>query len=97
MYKAVCPNENCGAAYIGETARRLSERVKEHCSQDKNSALLKHKQEQGHLPMNMDNFQVLSEGHGYYRNRKIIEALYIKQQRPSLNEQGQSIPIGLLN
>ena len=42
-------------------------------------------------------FSVLSDGHNNYKKRKLFEALFIKEQRPILNEQGQAIPLKLLN
>ena len=37
-----CPDPTCKSTYIGETARRLEERVKDHTGRDHNSHLLKH-------------------------------------------------------
>ena len=41
IYHSVCNNDNCNDDYIGEIARRLKERVKDHNGRDKNPHLVK--------------------------------------------------------
>ena len=48
IYLVQCPQPDCTSTYIGETARRLEERLKDHCGRDRNSHLLKHSIETGH-------------------------------------------------
>jgi len=48
VYKYTCPGENCSTTYIGETGRRLSERVKDHQYRDKKSHILKHSESLDH-------------------------------------------------
>ena len=43
-----CPNEGCKDDYVGETKRRIVERIKDHNSKDNSSHLLKHAHENGH-------------------------------------------------
>ena len=40
IYHSVCYNDNCSDDYIGEIARRLKERVKDHNGHDKSSHLV---------------------------------------------------------
>ena len=42
IYHSVCNNDNCNDDYIGEIARDLKERVKDHNGHDKSSHLIKH-------------------------------------------------------
>ena len=42
VYHAKCAEESCNYDYVGETARRISERVLDHSGRNKNSHILKH-------------------------------------------------------
>ena len=95
VYQAKCPD--CSETYIGETARRLEERVEEHAKKDKNSHLLRHARLKGHRPVSMDDFSILSKNFKNYYSRKISEAIAIKKNKPSLNKQDMSVPIVLFN
>ena len=97
VYKVTCGHDGCGEFYIGETGRRLQERIRDHNARDKSSSLCKHALETGHPPVNIEQFLVLNDGLNNYKKRKLSEALFIKEQKPTLNEQGQSIPLTLLN
>ena len=48
VYKIKCPQEHCLHSYIGETARRLEERILEQNGKDKISSVFKHSLETGH-------------------------------------------------
>ena len=78
VYEAKCPD--CPANYIGETNRRLVERIKEHAKKDKNSHLLRHAQLSGHKAVSLNDFQVLSKNFRNYYSRKISETILIKQK-----------------
>ena len=97
VYKATCPNENCNETYVGEVGRRFAERIIDHHGRDKRSHLLEHAKNTGHENVNLDDFKILSSG---FRNnkfkRKLAEALCIKNLKPTLNKQDQSVPIKLL-
>jgi len=97
VYRVICPEENCGQTYIGETRRRLNERIKDHSKRDKASAILRPGLNTGHQPVNSDSFVILRDGLTSYKKRKMSEALFIKEQKPVLNEQGQSTPLVLLD
>ena len=48
VYHAKCPIEFCDENYIGESGRRIAERVKDHNGRDHKSHILKHSLEIGH-------------------------------------------------
>ena len=84
--------------YIWETARRISERVKDHTGKDVHSYLFKHAVESGHELLDVTNYSIITKGHGdNIRKRKIAEALLIKEIKPTLNRQDQSIALKLFN
>ena len=98
IYKAQCPDLNCDETYIGEIERRFSERIIDHSGCDDKSHLYEHAENTGHENVNIDHFEILSNG---YRNNKfkrnLAEALHIKYERPTLNVQEQSVPLKLFN
>ena len=75
--------------YLG---RRIIERVADHAEKDKQSHLLKYALTRNHLNFDLSNMKITdSSFHNNKLNRNISEALYIKQYRPSLNSQEQSL------
>ena len=98
LYKAVCATNNCIQDYVGETARRIVERAKDHIGQDQHPDLVKRAIENIHLPVVKDDFTKLDSG---YRNntykRKIAEALMIKVIRSSLHIKEKSVELKLFN
>ena len=52
---------------------------------------------ENHPPAKEDNFSILSSNFTYYKERKISEAIYIANEKLSLNIQEQSIPLKLFN
>ena len=97
VYKVQCPAENCRETYVGETARRFIERIKDHQGRDHNSHFVKHSIEKSHEIADIKDFEILSKTHRYNYSRKITEALLIKKIKPSLNTQEKSIPLKLFN
>ena len=95
IYKITCPDTNCRETYVGETARRLSERVNEHSKLDGKTHVSQHAANSGHKPPEINNFDILTTVNGSTKHRKILEALYIKNHRPTLNIQGASVPLTL--
>lgn len=97
-YLVDCPVESCSENYLGETARRINERVLEHAGKDKKSHMLRHTLQSGHPSVSLSDFKILVKGYKNNRmKRKISEALLIKQYRPTLNKQENSIPLELFN
>ena len=82
--------------YIGETSVRIGNRSNEHANTDKQSAIYKHAKTHNH-PVTLDNFVILAKGYKNRVNRKIAEALFIKDKEPNLNEQVYSYKLQLFN
>ena len=84
--------------YIGESARRIIERVKDHGGRDTKSHVLKRSSEKEHVEVTQEDFKVIGS---HFKNnrliRKITEALLIKQERPSFDVQDQSVKLTFLN
>ena len=95
VYKFKC--SECPSAYIGETARRLEERVIDHNKRDKNSHILKHSKELNHQPIGINDVKILSKNFRTNEKRKISEALFIRSLKPTINVQGTSTPLLLFN
>ena len=90
--------KNCVDYYIGETARRVNERILDHTGRETNFHLLKHSLESGHKPLEAVDYKII--GTGYRKNtikRKLSEALFIKELKPTLNKQEMSLPLQLFN
>ena len=98
IYRSVYASERCNEDYVGESAIRLYERVKDYNGRDHSSHLVKNAVETGHLPVDTANFKVIGSG---YRNnihrRKIVEALLVKKLKPTLNIQEKSVLLKLFN
>ena len=82
--------------YIGETHVRYGTRTREHTITDKNSAIFKHAKH-FNVEINDSNFKILEKGYSKTVDRKIAEALYIKEHKPKLNEQVKSFKLHLFN
>lgn len=95
VYEINCPEKNCKAKYIGETGRRIDERIKEHSNPFGRSHVVEHTIKSGHLAISNSNVKVLAKIRGHTSNRKITEALYIKSRKPSINVQEASIALKL--
>ena len=98
LYRAVCATNNCTEDYVGETARRIVERAKDHNGRDQHSHLVKHAIENNHLPVVKGDFTILDSGYrNNTRKRKIAEALTIKVIKPSLNSKEKSVELKPFN
>ena len=58
-YHGNCPAENCVDDYIGETARRINERIVDRAGRDTDSRLLKHSIESGHKPLEVIDYKII--------------------------------------
>ena len=98
IYYTECPENECMENYVGETERRLQERVDEHGGKDNKSHALKHTYESGHKGVSINDFKVLKKVFKNHKmKRKISEALLIKKIKPTLNKQENSVPLMLFN
>ena len=53
-----CPD--CDYVYIGESGRRIEERVLDHAGRDRNSHVYKHSLTNGHTGISIDNVEIIS-------------------------------------
>ena len=81
IYQVDC--EQCEATYIGETARALGTRIKEHVSGNTNSAITDHTQTTGHR-IRGDKVKILDQETNWHK-RKVKEAIYIRRHAPKMN------------
>ena len=82
----MCPE--CDHTYVGETARPMGLRLKEHIKTEGNvtSAIGKYILQTGHL-ISIENVKIIGTESDWYR-RKIKEAIEIKSHNPSLKRDG---------
>ena len=91
-----CFAENSLDEYIGESAIRVIERVKDHARRDAKSHVLKHTIENEHVEVTQKDFEIISNCFKSNRlKRKVVKTL-IKQECPFLNVQDQSVELKLL-
>jgi len=76
-----CPDPS-KIQYIGETSRRLRDRINSHFTSQNPSSLKDHKKETGH---NSFKYLILAK-EDRAAERKIIESLLINKFKPSLNK-----------
>ena len=92
VYYVKCPE--CHEDYIGEIRRRLHEQIFDYNGKDRKSHMLKHSLENNHKQVSFEDFHILRNGYTNNKiKRKISEALFTKELRPSLNTQETSVPI----
>ena len=82
--------------YVGETKVRYGTRIYQHLNTDKNSAVFKYLKRYN-LDSTDENFEIVERGFDKPVDRKLAEALYIKDLKPVLNEQVQSFKLQLFN
>ena len=98
IYLGTCLEDNFPENYIGESGRWISERIIDHNGKDQKSHIFKHSSEKCHQHVHTSSFKII--GSGIKNNsfeRKVSEALLIKQIKRSLNVQEKSIELKLLN
>ena len=94
IYQIKC--RDCDATYIDHTGRNLSQRVKEHHTATikglvNNSGIAQHAWDQHHN-IDWDDIQILGQ-ESSDRRRQIREALFINDQKPSMNRDiGVEVP-----
>ena len=70
VYYAKCSNQTFSEDYIGETDRRIKERMIDHSKLDKNSHILKHSGEEGPSHVWDKDFNVLGNNYHSALKRK---------------------------
>ena len=61
VYYADYPNEKCRENYIGKSARRISEIIKDHNGRDLKSHILRHSVESGHANVSYEDFKIIAK------------------------------------
>ena len=98
VYDVKCTEPSSHDNYVGETGRRITERIKDHSGRDHTSHMVKHNVETSHTDVNTANFKIIDMNFSNNkRKQKIAESLWIKDLRPTLNVQEKSIPLRLFN
>ena len=98
VYHGTCPETDCPENYIGETARRISERVKDHTGKDVHSHLFKLAVESGHEVLDVTNYCIIEKEYRSNTGKyKVAEALLIKELKPTMNRQDHSTALKLFN
>ena len=95
IYRRKCRNKRCKDSYVGETARRRTVRTGEHGGKDKNSWIFKHSSKTKHPRAKDEDFEILATNYGDRRKRKLAEAMFIRDLKPSLNKQKESFKLAL--
>ena len=95
IYRHKCRNKKCKDDYIGETARRKSVRTGEHGRNDADSWVFKHSSTKKHPRAKEDDFEILATNYSDRRKRKLAEAMFIRDLKPSLNKQKESYKLAL--
>src|SRR5215469_2207872 len=92
---------NCQVSYVGQTGLQLKMRISKHMgishrtgfplSSPENSAIREHSNNTGHQ-ISTEGFEILTSASNL-TDRRILESLYIKNLRPTLNGDNSSIPL----
>ena len=72
-----CPEPGCAEDYIGETGRRLNERVIYHNGRYKKSHLYKHSQESNHPCVALSDFEIIGSNFQFSRDVNPTKTFYI--------------------
>ena len=82
--------------YVGETSVRFETRCYQHAYTDKKSSIYKHSHEHNYLAA-PSYFSVLANGYDKWLDRKLCEALFVKDYKPVLNAQKNSHKLHLFS
>ena len=93
IYHTKCPEPACIDDYVGESVRRITDRIRDHTSH-----VLKHSIEKSHKNAYIIDFKMIEKNfHNNKRKWKIAEAVWIRDLIPTLNTQERSIQLKLFN
>ena len=74
--------ERDSSTYIGETARRLEERVLDHNKRDKNSHLLKCSRERNNCDITTNDVKALSKNLKLMKNERLARLFLLDHKNP---------------
>ena len=93
-----CPEPTCIDDYVGESARQITERIKDHNGRDHTLQVWNDSIERSHKNINTIDFEIINKNfHNDKQKQKIVKALWIKDLKPTLNTQEKSIQLKLFN
>ena len=95
IYRYPCRNKKCRDDYVGETGRRKTIRTGEHAGKDKQSEILKHTEKTRHPRAKDEGFEILATNYPNRIKRKLAEAMFIRDLKPTLNRQKDSFKLHL--
>ena len=95
IYKFDCRNKKCDDGYVGETGRRKEIRENDHAGKDKESHILHHTNTTKHPRAKEKDFIILGKNYGNKRKRRLAEAMFIRDLKPTLNKQKDSYKLVL--
>ena len=76
IYHAKCPEPTCIDDYVGESVRRITERIKDHNGRDHTSQVWNHSTEKSHKNVKTIDFKIIDKNfHDNKRKQKIAEVL----------------------
>ena len=90
IYKFDCGNKKCDDDYVGETGRHKEIREGDHAGKDKDSHVFQHTKTTKHPRASKKHFVVLAKNYENKRKRRLAEAMFIRDLKPSLNKQKDS-------
>ena len=93
VYQCECPD--CHKKYVGETSRRLIERLIDHNKRDNRSHVLNLSKEEQHTHIWKENIEIIGNNYKNKIKRKISESYFIRDIKPELNKQDTSFPLKL--
>ena len=64
VYHGTCPETDCSENYIGETARRISESVKDNTGKDVHSHFFKRAIKSRHEVLDISNYSIIGKEYG---------------------------------
>ena len=98
IFQGRCPKIGSNNHYLGETGCRILQGELDHAENDQNSRLFKLPKKSGHPVLDMNNYKIFKKGYrNNVRKRKVVEALLIKEVKPTLNNEDNSVEIKLFN
>ena len=98
VYYGKCPDESCPHDYVGESGRRVLERVKNYNGRDNSCHIFKHCVAADHQFVSCGNLRIVGRNYGNNKQKwKIAEALLMKNLKPSLNVQEKPVALKLFN
>ena len=93
-----CTEPSCRDNCVGETGRRIVERIKHHSGRDHASHMVKYNIKTSHTDIKTTNFTIIYMNFSNNkRKHKIVEFLWIKDLRTTLNIQEKLMSLNLFN